>query len=69
MSKNRYDRLFRLQEEAMGALRVLSDEMYVKGLYGHSQVEAMRHEIDRLVYNATCEEDDPQWYCEDEEEE
>jgi hypothetical protein len=60
---NQYDRLFRLQDDARGALRVLADEMWVKGIHGRVEVEAMIDTIDRLIWNGTRDdEEDPRYY-------
>jgi hypothetical protein len=61
---NQYDRLFRLQDDVRGALRVLADEMWVKGIHGRREVESMIDTIDRLIWNGTREEDEeyPRYY-------
>ena len=65
---DRYDRLFRLQDDARGALRVLADEMWVKGIHGRVEVEAMIDTIDRLIWNGTRDEEETGYWNDEEEE-
>lgn len=63
---DRYNRLFRLQDDARGALRVLADEMHIKGIHGRVEVEAMIDTIDRLIWNGTSEEEETGYWNDEE---